>query len=394
MLLMSVCTDPQFLSALKIVKIAVGFISIVVPIILILAVMIKLIKVVIEGDNKFKEVLKSCTLQIISAIVVFLVPTMVSLVMSVVSTVNESDSCWNNANDETITSLATSSVQVRLSMLSNLTISEIKDMIKLLDYVEDESLKETAKAQGEAAIATIRQAVEDQITKKEEEAKNEKDTLVTGKFGEYTKLASFTLGWEAGQQYTCNANNGASGYKVVNVGDGKRTTTYGMTESVIGNITGSNCNMSSTYKDYFNISKFVIGACIPIEAVNQGLICVYDEAAAAIKRMFINKCGSYDLKSNELYALIDQYHSGISYTNNVITAYCNVIKNGGSKLEAKEEMFKEWFKKKNANPKCLYVKRRECELNLFLNNDYTCDFYGTNFVYKYKQYHENTYNCQ
>ncbi len=92
----------------QIVGIALLIFKIVIPILLIIWGMLDLGRAVVGSkDDEIKKAVKSLAMRAVSAVVIFLIPTIVSLVMGLISNFNESAkedwqvcrSCITNPND-------------------------------------------------------------------------------------------------------------------------------------------------------------------------------------------------------------------------------------------------------------------------------------------------------
>lgn len=91
-----------FLDIIGVVRTVVRLLQIIVPIALILWGTIDIGKAVIAGDEKkMKEAQKPFIKRVIAAVLVFLVPFIVSLVMGYVGS-DEWKACWNAAKDKGI----------------------------------------------------------------------------------------------------------------------------------------------------------------------------------------------------------------------------------------------------------------------------------------------------
>lgn len=103
MFLAALCEDFRVLNAIYILKIVIKAICIIVPIILIVSLMIGLLGYILNGDSKggFASVTKGMVNKILAAVVVFIVPTILNLVVNIIGFNGASD-CYNNANREYI----------------------------------------------------------------------------------------------------------------------------------------------------------------------------------------------------------------------------------------------------------------------------------------------------
>ena len=92
----SICNEQAMLVIIIIAKIVLNVIRILVPIALIVLGSIDIGKAVIAGDEKkIKEAQKPFVKRIIAAIIVFLIPWLVDIIMSVVGSESYSK-CWNS----------------------------------------------------------------------------------------------------------------------------------------------------------------------------------------------------------------------------------------------------------------------------------------------------------
>lgn len=98
--LAGVCGDDTVLRVMGIVKLVMRVICIVVPIVLILLGTIDLFKAVTSSkDEEIKKKQQTLIKRVIAAVIVFLVPTIVTVLMNLIG-VDEWKTCWNNARDD------------------------------------------------------------------------------------------------------------------------------------------------------------------------------------------------------------------------------------------------------------------------------------------------------
>ncbi len=103
-MVLSICTNPEVLSVMKYVKIVIDIIRIVVPIALIIALMVSFARAVAgKGDDELSNSLKSSVNKILAAVIVFLIPTFVNVIIATLDAKSiDFASCLNNATDENI----------------------------------------------------------------------------------------------------------------------------------------------------------------------------------------------------------------------------------------------------------------------------------------------------
>ena len=88
------CFSPEIITIMSIVGIVVWGIKIGVPIILIIVGMVELAKAVTKKDDKdIKSAQNLLLKKAVTAVIVFLVPTLVTLIMGIISA-NEWKPCW------------------------------------------------------------------------------------------------------------------------------------------------------------------------------------------------------------------------------------------------------------------------------------------------------------
>ena len=113
--IMSICSNPEVLEVMRIINMVVLIIKISVPILLILTGIITLFKTIKVGsDDLFSKAKKSLINKCIAAIVIFLIPTLVNIVVKVSNVNNQYRECLN----------------ADISMIDNGYISRAENMVK------------------------------------------------------------------------------------------------------------------------------------------------------------------------------------------------------------------------------------------------------------------------
>lgn len=92
------CSDPTMLQVMGIVKFIMRVICIIVPIVLIVLGTIDLFKAVTAGKEDEKKQ-KALITRLIAGLLVFLVPTIVTVLFNLVG-VSDWKTCWNDASDD------------------------------------------------------------------------------------------------------------------------------------------------------------------------------------------------------------------------------------------------------------------------------------------------------
>lgn len=90
------CNDPALSSVLASVKNIMLLIQIIVPIVLLVAATIEFVRLTINPEDKkgFRNILN----KVMAAIIVFIIPVLINLVMGAVGESTDFTNCWNNAS--------------------------------------------------------------------------------------------------------------------------------------------------------------------------------------------------------------------------------------------------------------------------------------------------------
>ena len=90
----SICSDPSVLKIMRIVNIFISIIRIVVPILLIFVLVFKLISAVTSNDNDvLAKVKKTIPSNIIAAVIIFLIPSLISIIVKITFPNNDYINC-------------------------------------------------------------------------------------------------------------------------------------------------------------------------------------------------------------------------------------------------------------------------------------------------------------
>ena len=99
-MIISICSEPKVLEAMKYVNILITIIRIVVPILLIFSVSFKFISIIkIGNEDELTKVKKTVISNAIVAIIIFLIPNLVNIIVKITFPSNDYSNCLN-ANDE------------------------------------------------------------------------------------------------------------------------------------------------------------------------------------------------------------------------------------------------------------------------------------------------------
>lgn len=143
-MLLSICDNPTILEVMRVIKIFVRIITIVVPIILIVSSMIMLVREMTGGkDDLLSNSLKIFVTKLIAAILVFLIPTFVSILSNITLGSSEYKNCLNMSNVEGINNAKISNAR-NLIKTANETLNKSDYQISLseVNKISDSSEKE------------------------------------------------------------------------------------------------------------------------------------------------------------------------------------------------------------------------------------------------------------
>lgn len=100
-MILSICSNPDILKVVYLIKIVVTCIQIAVPIMLIVLIMLDFSKGVKDAKAP-GEILQTCKYRIIAAIVIFAIPLLVKIILNVMGNSTFFSACWNSANSTSI----------------------------------------------------------------------------------------------------------------------------------------------------------------------------------------------------------------------------------------------------------------------------------------------------
>ena len=182
-MILSLCQNPEALLVSKYVNLILNLIRVLVPIALMISIMVSFIRVITgKADEELPQALKQSVNKILAAVLIFMIPTFISVIMSTMNatSINYKD-CLNNATTEKISAAYTARAQKYVEIANesllrgdyNMAMSQVK---KLDDKLQQEQL--TAQLQ----------EIEEKITEREEEDLNK--MTIGGEFiyplGDYT----------------------------------------------------------------------------------------------------------------------------------------------------------------------------------------------------------------
>jgi len=209
MILLDVCSSPEVLLIIRMVRNIINIIRIAVPILLIISLMYGFIRPIVSANDELNKELSRGVKKIIAAILVFFIPTFINILLSIAGAKNIGVAeCFNNATTQNITQAYLKKAQEYIS-IANKTISRA-DYNKAASEVSNVSAQIT-KLTGDENITDIPKlknqlkTVEAKVVKKEEEIKKAKEEEEKRKEEERKKQ------YEQRQQQNNNDYNSSDG---------------------------------------------------------------------------------------------------------------------------------------------------------------------------------------
>ncbi len=138
---MSLCGTAEVLNVIRIIKIFITIIKIVVPILLIVSAMTTYLKAVTSGDLQKSN--KALLNKVLAGVIIFLVPTVVSVIINVAWTDSEVNQCLVNATSENIAQVRINHTHDLIDRLEkNLTSSNYNSALSSTKKIKDSDIKE------------------------------------------------------------------------------------------------------------------------------------------------------------------------------------------------------------------------------------------------------------
>ena len=146
-MILSVCDVPDVLKVMKLVKLVILLIKIIVPIALIVSVMIDFMKAVTTAED-FSKTGNLLVKKIIAAVVLFLLPTAVNIIVNLVDPGNEYMQCFNMATTESINAKYEAHMQNLINYLKSYPSSAThSEAVLYLSNITNTDLKNKFKAE-------------------------------------------------------------------------------------------------------------------------------------------------------------------------------------------------------------------------------------------------------
>lgn len=200
-MILQICDNPTVLSVMRIVNIAILIIKIVVPILLILMGMITLLKTIKVGEEDLlakakKQLVNNC----IAAVVVFFIPTFVSVLVKVSLTNGEYKDCLSNTSSDVINQkyydIAVDSIS---KAESSSKYNDYYDAVNKINEIKDIDTKKSLKKRLDNVKTIIDKKIEENNKKENTNSENNGGSSETN-----SNSGTFTP--DSGKTSDCNKN--------------------------------------------------------------------------------------------------------------------------------------------------------------------------------------------
>ena len=165
--ILGICQNGDILSVFRIVNMAIMIIKIAVPILLILTGMITLMKTIKVGnDDLLPKAKKQLVNNAIAAVIVFLVPTLVSVIVKTSSVNNGYKDCLTSATEEGITYAYITSADTLVAKAEQTkTYNDYYAAVNALSKVKDKVLRENYNARLDILYEDIKSKIDSENEK-------------------------------------------------------------------------------------------------------------------------------------------------------------------------------------------------------------------------------------
>lgn len=179
-MILSICDNPDILKIMNLIILIINIIKVAVPIILILTLMIRFTSSVAKSkEDALESIKKSAPANIIAAVLIFLVPTFVSIVTKISFPNSDFVKCLSGASNETI---AASYVEKAEKLVAKAELSlKINDYTAAMNY-----LKNLSNSEKKEELAKRLEAIREKL--------NDKPSTPT-ESGKYSKVNYSNFKW-------------------------------------------------------------------------------------------------------------------------------------------------------------------------------------------------------
>lgn len=159
MYLLGICNNASILEALRVIRIIIKIIQIVVPIILIISFSIEFLSAIkIGNEDLLKKAANNVVRKSIAALLIFLIPTFVSVVVKFSNPSNEYLVCLKEATDENITNARIDEMDKLISTAEQTeNAGTYFTAYSKLSDIKDEELRSSYESRLKAVYTTIEQ---------------------------------------------------------------------------------------------------------------------------------------------------------------------------------------------------------------------------------------------
>lgn len=161
-MLLAICDNPDILSAMLIINNVIKIIKIVIPAILIITSTISFFKATIDSDN-LKNAVNLFIVKICVAAMIFMIPSIINAVISLLPVQTDYKSCFTNATKENINKLLLKNAQDLVkSVEGSLLLSEYHDALYAVNRLKDGTTKTNLLNR----LLSVKSAIDDGARKK------------------------------------------------------------------------------------------------------------------------------------------------------------------------------------------------------------------------------------
>ncbi len=142
-MLASICSEPKVLEVMRIVNTVISIIRIVVPILLIFVLAFKLISAITNNDkDSLAKVKKTAIPNIVAAVIIFLIPTLINIVIEITIKDNEYKQCLQVKSIDDIQNIYLNKMEELVSKAEEtLDINDYNNAMLYLSNIKDEEKK-------------------------------------------------------------------------------------------------------------------------------------------------------------------------------------------------------------------------------------------------------------
>lgn len=219
-MILNVCTNPNLLKVVLIIKNIINIMKIVIPLLLIVFLMFDLVKGITSGkEDKVMASIKIIPRKLIAAVLFFLIPTIIDVTLNLMDeNLNiEYAKCITNANSEKIKELYLSNAEEAVakaeSTLNKLDLFDATNMVSKIDSEANSAIKEALEVRLKKASSNIYK----NSSKPEESGNIGAVTETDYDFPDYSQCGSWTtLKLANGNSYNnCNCGCGPTSLSIV-----------------------------------------------------------------------------------------------------------------------------------------------------------------------------------